>query len=362
MIVVGAGLIGVSIAWLLQRSGHRVLLVAPQATRAPGPIESLGGSEAALGLLLAQVFQRNRGRAWRLRQESLELWSRWRCELAGRGRPIPWRPGLLLLAASEAELERQRRLVEERRAMGLPLELWSAERLQQLSPALPAGALAGLHSPLDGQLDAAAALAALQEDALAAGLERRSATAVALQPATAVTPAWRLQLDDGSWLDSDWLVLAAGIASAALLQPLGLERPLQPVLGQALELETAAPLDWHWPGAVSWQGLHLVPRPDRGGRSRLWLGATLEPGERADAAAATTLRTLAGAAPAWLRQARLQRHWLGIRPRPLGRPAPLLERLAPGLLLCSGHYRNGVLLAPASASWVRRQLQGDGEG
>jgi glycine/D-amino acid oxidase-like deaminating enzyme len=41
----------------------------------------------------------------------------------------------------------------------------------------------------------------------------------------------------------------------------------------------------------------------------------------------------------------------------VGRPAPLLESLAPGLLLAGGHYRNGVLLAPATAEWVVQQLE-----
>jgi len=38
------------------------------------------------------------------------------------------------------------------------------------------------------------------------------------------------------------------------------------------------------------------------------------------------------------------------------RPAPLLEQLESGLLLAAGHYRNGVLLAPASAAWVAEQI------
>ena len=50
------------------------------------------------------------------------------------------------------------------------------------------------------------------------------------------------------------------------------------------------------------------------------------------------------------------RQWQGLRCRPVGRPAPVLEQLEPGLLLVSGHYRNGVLLAPASAAWARDQI------
>jgi hypothetical protein len=69
-----------------------------------GQRDPSSGSEAALGVLMAQVFHRNSGRAWRLRQRSLELWGQWRQQLQGQGWELPWRPGLLLLASTPEEL------------------------------------------------------------------------------------------------------------------------------------------------------------------------------------------------------------------------------------------------------------------
>ena len=99
-------------------------------------------------------------------------------------------------------------------------------------------------------------------------------------------------------------------------------------------------------------GVNLV----RHGADQLWLGATLEPGTDPDAAAAAMLRTLEGDAPSWLGQCKEVGRWHGLRARPSGRPAPLLEVLEPGLILATGHYRNGVLLAPATAEWVSGQI------
>jgi len=367
--MVGAGLVGMATAWLLQRRGHRVLLIDP-CLGADGPAPGQSGSRAALGVLMARVFQRSSGRGWRLRQRSLALWQAWRQELAERGRPIAMRRGLLLLAADGAERARQERLLQDRRRQDHGLELWEPERLAALEPQLPAGTAGGLHSPQDGQLDPLQALEALHSDAIAAGLTGLGQAVAAIEPGPGGR-GWRLVLADGQRFDSEWLVLCCGTAIPQLLARLDPELAaawaLEPVLGQALDLELPAAVarrfaqgeaESGWPGVLVWQGINLVPRPDLPGGRHLWLGATVEPGLRADPAALAALRDLGGSAPPWLGEARLLRSWHGLRPRPVGRPAPLLETLAPGLLLAGGHHRNGVLLTPASAEWVLEQVQG----
>jgi glycine/D-amino acid oxidase-like deaminating enzyme len=372
VVVIGSGLVGLSCAWLLARRGHAVLLLdGSEPARPPSDGDPPGerGSEAALGVLMARVFHRSSGRGWRLRQRSLELWGAWRRELAACGLPIPWRPGLLLLAADASDLIRQQLLLRDPRRQhgdeGQGLQHWDPQRLRQLDPLVPAAALGGLYSPQDGQLDPRAAMDALARDAAAAGMERRSERVAALEQCSS---GWRLRLSSGASLKSEWLVLAAGLGSTALL-PAGLQPPpprLEPVLGQALELELDPrdrPADaGAWPGAVVWRGINLIQRPPATVSAaaaapwRLWLGATLEPGQEASTGALESLRDLAGDAPAWLRRARVCRQWQGLRARPQGQPAPLLQDLGGGLLLAAGHYRNGVLLGPVSAEWVAERI------
>lgn len=395
MLVVGAGIIGRAAAWRLAEGGHSVTLVDPAlaapaladpAFAAPaavaagaspggppastsGSLVGLGGSQAALGVLMARVFHRSSGRAWRLRQRSHALWGEWLAELERRGHQLPRRPGLLLLAATPDDLARQERLAADRARLGIPLRRLGPGELEGLRPALPGQPLGGLLSLEDGQLDPGPVLEALLQEARKAGANAVAAAAVALERGD--SPGgwqgrgdgrgrrWRLHLASGATLEADWLVLALGLGTTNLLAGLGHALPLQPVLGQALELELAADPHWTWPGAVVWRGVNLVPRPDLGtGGRRLWLGATLEPGDRAGASALAELRQLGGEAPPWLREATVVRHWQGLRVQPVGQPAPVLAEPEPGLLVAGGHYRNGVLLAPVSAEWLVGRVQG----
>ncbi|MEB3271835.1 MAG: FAD-dependent oxidoreductase [Synechococcus sp.] len=375
VLVIGAGLVGTACAWLLCRRGHAVRLIdargAREAPAADDPRRSCG-SEAALGVLMAGVSQRSRGRAWRLRQQSLLLWQRWRQELSERGRPLPWRPGLLLLAASDSELMQQQALLRDPHRIPGNLERLDRDQLERLWPPLPRAALGGLLSHADGQLDPIATLQALRADAEAAGLEHHRGWVERLERGAG---GWQVLLGSGERLSAGRVVISAGLGSTALIPP-GLAlipppAPLEPVLGQALEL-TLAPQDrneagaagepsaLNWPAAVVWRGINLIPRPAAAAAEPgLWLGATLEPGCTASAPALARLRHLAGDAPDWLLRARERRRWQGLRARPAGQPAPLLQDLGDGLLLAAGHYRNGVLLAPASAAWICARLEAD---
>jgi glycine/D-amino acid oxidase-like deaminating enzyme len=320
--------------------------------------DPMGGSNAALGLLMAQVFHRASGRAWRLRQTSLNLWERWVAELQSLGHPLQLNRGLLLLAANPDELARQQALCEARQAMGLPFELWGPAQLADLAPGLPAAALGGLWSAADGQIDPQPLLTALLHEARRLGARILGSRVQALDPIGG--GGWRLQLDHGEPLRCTTVVVCAGHGAAELLQPQGHRVPLGPVLGQAVELalepgDAAGGWQGAWPAAVVWEGINLVPRP--GGR--LWLGATLEPGLNADAAALQSMADLNGHAPPWLTRATVLRRWQGLRVQPLDRPAPWLEVLAPGLLMAGCHYRNGLLLAPATATWIAETLEAD---
>ena len=307
---------------------------------------------------MADVFQRSSGRSWRLRQQSMQLFGEWQQHLQGAGHQAKINRGLWLLTNNCNQWQKYQLLAEERSKKGIGMEIFNAAALKEqvelgVLPPLSEGLIGGIWSRRDGQLDPTEWMKELLLDGQNNGLKYINSKVSEL---TQINGSWQLSLEANNKDNEiyDWLMVCAGLESTDLLAPLGLSNTnnlaMQPVLGQALELKLPAGINLQQ--SINWDGINLVPRPD----NHLWLGATLEPGLNQNQAgsidALKDMQQLNGAAPEWLNQAKIIRHWQGVRAQPLAQPAPVLEQLLPGLCLMAGHYRNGILLGPASAMWA----------
>lgn len=153
-------------------------------------------------------------------------------------------------------------------------------------------------------------------------------------------------LVNGERIAADAVVVAAGAWSAALLQPLGVKLPVVPVRGQMIQY---APVPGLLRRIVLSGGRYLIPRRD----GRILAGSTLEftgfdSGTTADAR--NELHAAAVALLPALRHAHIENHWAGLRP---GAPAgiPFIDRIAgTRVSVNAGHFRNGLVLAPAAAA------------
>ncbi|WP_277594117.1 glycine oxidase ThiO [Pseudomonas chlororaphis] len=143
----------------------------------------------------------------------------------------------------------------------------------------------------------------------------------------------------------DQVVLAAGAWSGELLKSLGLALPVEPVKGQMILYKCASDF---LSCMVLAKGRYAIPRRD----GHILIGSTLEHEGFDKTPTASALESLKASAieliPA-LAQAEVVGHWAGLRPGspegiPYIGPVPGLE----GLWLNCGHYRNGLVLAPAS--------------
>ena len=348
--MIGAGAIGLGTSWHLAQQGHDVSVYDPRLNQAidrEGSAKDLSGTSASLGVLMGHVFRRSSGRGWRLRRRSMELWPQWIETLQAHQPDLKLHPGLLQIAENEQAAERMESLAAQRVDLGL--HMVTNVGLEGIWPTASHG---GLHSPHDGRIDPLLLQQALRQALAEQNVELNATAVVHLERKDNL---WRVHHADGSSSVHDLVVLCTALNSDVLLEPLGKARPMTPVLGQALSLElTTGPPTWsHWPSVLVDQGFNLIPTAP----GRLLLGATVEPGDRASKDPLTLMRNLNERAPEWLRSAKVVGHWSGLRARPVDRPAPLLEELEPGLILASGHYRNGVLLTPGTAEWVAAAVE-----
>ncbi len=377
VVIVGAGIMGCGLAWRLGQLGRHVVVV----DRAEPGSEA---STAAAGILAAQIEAQGSPALLDLALASRVLYPRWAQALKDEvDMDIGLRRcGVLMLAASEptlreADLQAQASLFAEQRSRGLPVEALSAEQLRSVEPALST-APGALLFPEDGQVEPPRLLTALQAAARRHGVQFVSATVQRIELGSTHSDPHRvfLQRSDGepSWLlSAEQLVISAGSWSS-LIAGVPLPPPsIEPVRGQMVELLAAPSIlrhvcFGHVPSHIATQRAqlpssgsqkeaghgYLVPRGD----GRIVIGSTTERVgfvKEVTVAGLLDLLTLAETLVPALGHAVVRRTWSGLRPGsrdglPLVGPVPrpFEDPDSARVFVCSGHYRNGILLAPAS--------------
>jgi len=348
VIVVGGGVIGLSIAWRAAQSGLSVTLLERDRF-------GRGATHAAAGML-APVAEADFGDAGRsLVELGLASAASWPQFAAGleRDSGLPSRlraDGTLVLARDRDEAEALERQLAYRRRLGLAVERITPSGARELEPALAPSLRLALAITGESSVDPRWVCDALVLAARSAGAELREHCEVAalLRSGERVSG---VALGDGRELSADHVVLAAGAWSAALS-----DVPVRPVKGQIMRLRDA-----DGPGLLGrtlrFEGGYVVTRGD----GSYVLGASSE--ERGFDTSITArplyelLRDASELVPGLL-DLEIEEITVGLRP---GSPdnLPLIgasdER---GLILACGHFRNGVLLAPLTAQLVLSALEG----
>jgi len=343
VVVVGAGVVGAAIAYECAARGARVALLDRGE---PG----CQASGAAAGMLAPCSEADEAGAFLDLAQRSLGLWPDLarRVQADGGGDPELVLDGLLRVALdAEAAEDVQNRLRWQQRA-GIAEGRWvDAAEARALEPALSPDLAGAAWYPGEGHVHSPHAVAALVQAARHRGAEVRSGAAVA-GPSTGNDG---VRLAGGEEIAAEHVVLAAGSWLGALGAAFGAAIPVHPVHGQLVALRGLPRL----PRRVLFAGRHGYVVAKRDGT--LLAGATearrdfdTTPSDEATAALRARAERLLPAA----REATQVRAWAGLRPATPDR-LPLLGALARAsrgsttVHVAGGHYRNGVLLAPATA-------------
>ncbi|WPB81542.1 glycine oxidase ThiO [Archangium violaceum] len=347
VIIVGGGVMGCGIALRLRQAGARVTVLE----RA---IPGAEASSAAGGILAPQMESEGPGPFLELCLRSRALYPDFAAELlALTGVNVNYLPsGLLHLAFDEAGARRLEATVGWQRALDLRAELLGPAEVRALEPQLSPQVVAAARYPDDHQVDNRLLTRALTMAAAKVGATFRTGYVRGVVEEKGRVVGVDL---DGEPLRADAVVIAAGSWSG-LVQGVPVDpRMVRPARGQMVQLQTRLPLFSH---VVFSDKGYLIPRSD----GRILAGSTLEfAGFEKNVTAEGLHRILSLAmelCPA-LGSAPVQETWAGLRPYtddhlPILGAGPL-----PGLFLATGHFRNGILLAPITARLMAQAVLGE---
>jgi glycine oxidase len=237
-------------------------------------------------------------------------------------------------------------IIALQRGVGLHAEAISGERAREMEPALNEDTQAAIFRADEGSLDARAFTQAVLQGARQRGVDILEGNGVKALKKDG-SHCRGLVLESGE-VEAKWTIVAAGCFSARIggVEPYA---PVMPAKGQMVALRCEGMEITH----ILWLGhKYLVPRKD----GRIIAGSTIEQAgfDRHVTAGGiqTILREAMKMVPA-LEQARIEETWAGLRPDspdhlPIIGPTDL-----GGLLIATGHFRSGILLAPITARLIR---------
>jgi glycine oxidase len=346
--VVGGGVIGCAVAYYAARAGARVVVLER---------DSLGAeaSSAAAGMLAPLAEDAQPGPFLDLALASLARYGPLAADLrATTGLDVELQTaGLLRLALDDAEAARYQANLGWQSALGLPVRWLDAAATRALEPLVPPSVRGAVQSTAEHQVNpprlvealARAAMARgaeLRQGALVQGLAREGPRVVGVRLADETVPAGHVVLATGAW-------------SAAGGEWLGVPLPVAPVKGQMVAVRPLGVLPRY---TLYGHRGYLVPKAD----GTVHVGATVEQAafdRRVTAAGVSSLLALLPALAPALADGTFLRAWAGLRP---GTPdhLPFLGAVLglEGVTLATGHFRNGILLAPITGELVAQAALG----
>jgi glycine oxidase len=340
--VIGAGIIGCAVAHELARRGASAQIVDDRPA-------GMGATQASAGVLAPYIEAREGSPLLDLTVRSLDLFDSFvECVTSVSGMPVTYRrTGTLDVALNESMKARFGMLADWLADRGVAAELVDQQGVRSLEPCLSPDAMAGLFISSHGfvvatELTRATAAAARRNGAQI--LEQGRVRRISRNGADLI-----VETDRGS-LSSHGVVLAAGSWAGQIDVEEGTCRlPVRPVRGQLLHLAWTSPQLRR----VTWsERCYLVPWED----GTVLVGATVEEAGFDERTTAAGVRQLIEAAcelvpSAW--GAGFCAAKVGLRPgTPDDLPIIGASVRVPNLLYATGHYRNGVLLAPLTAKIV----------
>ncbi|MFG6117993.1 glycine oxidase ThiO [Thalassobacillus sp. B23F22_16] len=338
VVIIGGGIIGHSISYYLNKSWVRAVVIDKQ-------VSGQKSTKAAAGMLGVHTEHQASDAYHEFCEKSRDLYQVLRKELHElTAIDIGLSPfGMMEVAMDEGH---KQELLEKKHAF-TSLEWLEAEQVRDKVPDLPPEVSGALFMTKDGHVEPTATCEALKRAALLYGGDLLENTNVF--DVTKTEDMFTVQLENAS-VTASRVVAASGADSGRWFEATGMNNPIVPVKGECFSIQ---PGKHYFKEALFFNDFYIVPKPD----GRYIVGATSKPDDLSSGTTAGGLADLMHRVFAVfpeLKEEPMQEFWSGIRPGSVdGLPIIGEHPALTGFYFATGHYRNGILLAPATGQMMK---------
>ncbi len=344
IVIIGSGIIGKFNALELSELGFQVTII--------DPTEPQNSSYAALGLLMGNMYQKRRGRSWDLRKQSIELWPKWIKFLQKFNSELNIEKPLIQLTTNEEKFKKLEKFIYENNDQNLRILERDSIFIQNINKAFQTQNIKGMISFKDGRINPFSLLQTLNKYLKNKKINFSEGEIIKIRK---TNNHWISTTRNNENIKSDIVILCNSLKAVELIDNISHNITLKPVLGQAMEIDVNdAEVDLlSLPKQFNINGKNIIPKS----KNKLIIGSTDEYSTKPEENTFEKLTNFLDKKPNWLMKGKISKKWYGIRSRPDGEPSPIMKNLDDGLLICTGFYKNGILLAPACSRWVANEIK-----
>ncbi len=344
VLIIGAGIIGKFNAVELSELGYQITIIDPALDK--------NSSSAALGLLMGNMYQKRNGRSWALRKQSIKLWPKWIKFLKKFHKELTIEKPLIQLTTNEKFFEKLKKFVMNNTHQGLEILKENSIFIKKINETFQTKNLKGIISHRDGKINPNSLLNTLNIYLEYKKINFIKDEIIKIQK---TKKEWIAISKSKTEIKSDAIILCNSLSAMNLISEEHYKVKLKPVLGQAIELCTYQK-DVNFlslPKHFNIDGINMLPLT----KNKIIIGSTDEYDENPKENVFEQLTDFLENKPQWLTKKIISRKWHGVRSRPEGEASPIQKNLEDGLILCTGFYKNGFLLAPTCSRWVANELK-----
>ena len=344
IVIIGSGIIGKFNALELSELGFQITILDPTQLH--------NSSNAALGLLMGNMYQKRKGRSWNLRKQSIELWPQWIELLRKFNSELKIEKPLIQLTANEEKFRKLKNFIHEINDLNLRILEKDSILIKNINKTFQTKNIKGIISFRDGRINVLSLLKTLDKYLKHKKINFLEEEIIKIRKSNS---QWISTTRNNEDIKSDIIILCNSLKAVNLIGNLSHKIKLKPVLGQAIEIDVNdSEVDLlSLPKQFNIDGKNIIPKT----KNKLIIGSTDEYSTKPEENTFEKLTNFLEKQPSWLMKGKITKKWYGIRSRPDGEPSPIMKNLENGMILCTGFYKNGFLLAPACSKWVANEIK-----